>query len=60
MTTNSIIKVQNSVIILAAGLSERMGQPKAFMKWNKHITFLEKYNFTSNPKENAQGAKFLN
>jgi len=42
MTTNSIIKVQNSVIILAAGLSERMGQPKAFMKWNKHITFLEK------------------
>jgi len=42
MTTHSIIKVQNPVIILAAGLSERMGQPKAFMKWNKHITFLEK------------------
>ena len=31
-----------SVIILAAGNSERMGFPKAFLKWNKQYTFLEK------------------
>ena len=42
MTTQSIVKVHNPVIVLAAGLSERMGHPKAFMMWNNHITFLEK------------------
>lgn len=31
-----------SVIILAAGNSERMGFPKALLKWNERITFLEK------------------
>jgi len=29
-----------SVVILSAGLSERMGQPKMFLKWN-HLTFIE-------------------
>ena len=31
-----------SVIILAAGNSERMGFPKALLKWNDQQTFLEK------------------
>ena len=30
-----------SVVILAAGLSERMGQPKMFLKWND-LTFIER------------------
>ena len=29
-----------SVVILAAGLSERMGKPKMFLKWND-LTFIE-------------------
>jgi len=29
-----------SVVILAAGLSERMGEPKMFLKWNK-LSFIE-------------------
>jgi molybdenum cofactor cytidylyltransferase len=33
---------QLPVIILAAGSSDRMGQPKPFLKWDKHTTFLEK------------------
>ena len=31
-----------STIILASGLSERMGTPKALLKWNDSTTFLEK------------------
>ncbi len=31
-----------SAIILASGLSERMGQPKALLMWDKSKTFLEK------------------
>jgi len=31
-----------SAIILAAGNSDRMGFPKAFLKWNEDITFVEK------------------
>ncbi len=31
-----------SAIILASGLSERMGEPKALLKWNGTTTFLEK------------------
>ena len=31
-----------SVIILASGLSERMGQPKALLRWDNTQTFLEK------------------
>jgi molybdenum cofactor cytidylyltransferase len=31
-----------SVIILASGLSERMGEPKALLKWDNSKTFLEK------------------
>lgn len=33
---------QLPVIILAAGLSSRMGVPKPFLKWDKHISLLEK------------------
>lgn len=29
-------------IILSAGFSERMGQPKALLKWNRSTTFIEK------------------
>ena len=31
-----------SAIILSSGLSERMGQPKALLKWNHETTFIEK------------------
>ena len=31
-----------SAIILSSGLSERMGQPKALLKWNRSVTFIEK------------------
>ncbi len=31
-----------SAVILSSGLSERMGQPKALLKWNSSITFIEK------------------
>ena len=31
-----------SAVILASGLSERMGQPKALLQWDNSITFLEK------------------
>ncbi|HZJ74543.1 MAG TPA: NTP transferase domain-containing protein [Perlabentimonas sp.] len=31
-----------STIILSSGLSERMGQPKALLKWDKSTTFIEK------------------
>jgi len=34
--------METSVIILAAGLSERIGFPKAFLKFNKEHTFIEK------------------
>lgn len=33
---------QLPVIILAAGMSDRMGFPKPFLKWDKHTTFIEK------------------
>lgn len=42
METHSFVPVELPVIILAAGLSERMGQAKAFLKWDKHTTFIEK------------------
>jgi molybdenum cofactor cytidylyltransferase len=42
METHSFVPVKLPVIILAAGLSARMGQPKAFLKWDRHTTFLEK------------------
>lgn len=31
-----------SAVILASGLSERMGEPKALLRWDSSITFLEK------------------
>ena len=31
-----------STIILSSGLSERMGQPKALLKWDQSTTFIEK------------------
>ena len=31
-----------SAVILSSGLSERMGQPKALLKWNQSSTFIEK------------------
>lgn len=31
-----------SAIILSSGFSERMGKPKAFLKWNESTTFIEK------------------
>jgi len=33
---------KQAVIILAAGMSSRMGVLKPFLKWDKHTTFLEK------------------
>jgi len=42
MKTLSVVPIQHPVIILAAGLSERMGRSKAFLKWDKHTTFLKK------------------
>ncbi len=33
---------KTAVIILASGLSERMGQPKPMLRWSKSLTFLEK------------------
>ena len=33
---------ENSVIILAGGKSKRMGQPKAFLKFDKNRTFIDK------------------
>lgn len=42
MESHSFAPVQLPVIILAAGLSARMGHSKAFLKWDKHTTFLEK------------------
>jgi molybdenum cofactor cytidylyltransferase len=42
METHTIARVKFPVIILAAGLSARMGHSKAFLKWDKHATFLEK------------------
>jgi molybdenum cofactor cytidylyltransferase len=34
-----------TTIILASGLSERMGEPKALLRWNNSTTFLEKIIF---------------
>jgi CTP:molybdopterin cytidylyltransferase MocA len=31
-----------AALILAAGLSERMGSPKAMLLWDEHVSFLEK------------------
>lgn len=31
-----------SAVILSSGLSERMGKPKALLKWNQKTTFIEK------------------
>jgi len=31
-----------SAVILSSGLSERMGQPKALLKWSQSTTFIEK------------------
>ncbi|RPH30046.1 MAG: hypothetical protein EHM93_16400 [Bacteroidales bacterium] len=31
-----------SVVILASGLSERMGEPKALLRWDSSTTFIEK------------------
>jgi len=42
MKTLSVVPIPHPVIILAAGLSERMGRSKAFLKWDKNTTFLEK------------------
>jgi len=42
MATDNHDSQQIPVIILAAGNSERMVQPKPFMKWDEHTTFLEK------------------
>lgn len=37
-----LIKKNCGVVILAAGLSYRMGSPKAFLQWDKNTVFLEK------------------
>ncbi|MGD0711673.1 MAG: NTP transferase domain-containing protein [Bacteroidales bacterium] len=58
---------QLPVIILAAGLSSRMGVPKPFLKWDKHITFLEKIAATYSSFEagqinivlNSEGYKYI-
>lgn len=39
--TNIINKDKYSAVILAAGKSSRMKFPKAFLKWNKDLSFLE-------------------
>jgi molybdenum cofactor cytidylyltransferase len=31
-----------SAVILSSGTSERMGQPKALLKWDRSVTFIEK------------------
>ena len=36
------MKKYSSIIILASGLSERMGTPKALLKWDESVSFLEK------------------
>jgi molybdenum cofactor cytidylyltransferase len=60
---------QTSVIILAAGMSSRMGIPKPFLKWDNHKTFLEKiietyYSFSFEAAQvnlvlNPEGYKFI-
>jgi CTP:molybdopterin cytidylyltransferase MocA len=35
-------KTEFSALILSSGLSERMGQPKALLKWDPSMTFIEK------------------
>lgn len=42
MNTSNNKPEHPSVIILAAGLSRRMGFPKPFLKWDEKKTFLEK------------------
>ena len=39
--TNNLIDKKYSAIILAAGLSTRMGSPKMLLRYNKHVTFIE-------------------
>lgn len=36
------MNLTNSVLILASGLSERMGRPKALLQWDQSKTFIEK------------------
>ena len=60
---------QMSVIILAAGMSSRMGILKPFLKWDNHKTFLEKiietyYSFSFEASQinlvlNPEGYKFI-
>jgi molybdenum cofactor cytidylyltransferase len=69
MIANTTNFEQMSVIILAAGMSSRMGVPKPFLKWDKHKTFLEKildtyYSFSFEAAQiilelNPEGYKFI-
>jgi len=42
MDLNKKIYYGFSTLILASGMSERMGQPKALLRWDDSMTFLEK------------------
>jgi molybdenum cofactor cytidylyltransferase len=69
MRANTTNFEQTSVIILAAGMSSRMGVSKPFLKWDKHKTFLEKildtyYSFSFEAAQiilvlNPEGYKFI-